>query len=185
MSLGIRPVLSESSLSAWRNTGSLATHWAHSKDWSDWADAQADVSLCWADMPFCLFYHEAAQIHFSEELENFTEVSSNKEQIWARAWQNLSANRGLESAWAFAQSDQSSLSTWRKLVSLATHRVHSKDSDQTGWMSMLIWVFTGCTSFCRFRALAHISMLVGLCDEPTCNDRFVCLFWFNVALKTF
>ena len=29
---GIRQVWSESSLSAWRNTGSLATHWAHSED---------------------------------------------------------------------------------------------------------------------------------------------------------
>ena len=32
ISLGIRPVWSESSMSAWRNLGSLATHWAHSKD---------------------------------------------------------------------------------------------------------------------------------------------------------
>ena len=31
-SLGIRPVWSESSLSAWRKLGSLATHWAHSAD---------------------------------------------------------------------------------------------------------------------------------------------------------
>ena len=31
ISLGFRPVWSESSLSAWRNIGSLATHWAHSK----------------------------------------------------------------------------------------------------------------------------------------------------------
>ena len=38
----------ESLLSAWRKLGSLAIHWAHSKDWSDWADAQADLSLCWA-----------------------------------------------------------------------------------------------------------------------------------------
>ena len=30
--LGIRPVWSESLLSAWRNVGSLATHWAHSED---------------------------------------------------------------------------------------------------------------------------------------------------------
>ena len=40
ISLVIRPVWSESSLSAWRKFGSLATHWAHSEDWSDWADAQ-------------------------------------------------------------------------------------------------------------------------------------------------
>ena len=32
ISLGVRPVWSESSLSAWKNLGSLATHWAHSKD---------------------------------------------------------------------------------------------------------------------------------------------------------
>ena len=32
LTLGIRPVWSESSLFAWRKLGSLATHWAHSED---------------------------------------------------------------------------------------------------------------------------------------------------------
>ena len=32
ISLGIRPVLSESSLSTWRKLGSLTTHWTHSKN---------------------------------------------------------------------------------------------------------------------------------------------------------
>ena len=32
ISLGIRPVWSESSLSAWRSIGCFATHWAHSED---------------------------------------------------------------------------------------------------------------------------------------------------------
>ena len=32
ISLGIRPIWSESSLSAWWNIKSLATHWAHSED---------------------------------------------------------------------------------------------------------------------------------------------------------
>ena len=32
INLGNRPVWSESSLSAWRSTGSLASHWAHSED---------------------------------------------------------------------------------------------------------------------------------------------------------
>ena len=36
---------------------------------------------------------------------------------------------------------ESSLSAWRKLGSLATHWVHSEDSDQTGRMPRLIWVF--------------------------------------------
>ena len=46
---------SESSLSAWRKIGSLATHWAHSEDWSDWADARADLSLRWAHTHFVGF----------------------------------------------------------------------------------------------------------------------------------
>ena len=41
------------------------------------------------------------------------------------------AQQGLRSAWASAQSDQSSLSAWRNLRSFATHWVHSEDSDQT------------------------------------------------------
>ena len=40
---------------------------------------------------------------------------------------------------------ESSLSAWRKLGSLATHWVHSEDSDKTGRMPRLIWVFTGRT----------------------------------------
>ena len=40
---------------------------------------------------------------------------------------------------------ESLLSTWRNLGSLATHWAHSKDSDQTGRMPRLIWVFAGCT----------------------------------------
>ena len=55
ISLGIRPVWSESSLSAWRKLGSLATHWAYSEDWSDWADAQADLSLRWVHTHFVGF----------------------------------------------------------------------------------------------------------------------------------
>ena len=40
---------------------------------------------------------------------------------------------------------ESSLSAWRKLGSLAIHWAHSEDSDQTGWMPRLIWVFGGRT----------------------------------------
>ena len=47
---------------------------------------------------------------------------------------------GIRPVWS-----ESSLSAWRKLGSLATHWVHSEDSDQTGRMPRLIWVFTGRT----------------------------------------
>ena len=40
---------------------------------------------------------------------------------------------------------ESSLSAWRKLGPLATQWAHSEDSDQTGRMPRLIWVFAGCT----------------------------------------
>ena len=32
--------------------------------WSDWADAQADLSLRWAHIPFCRFCHVAAHFYF-------------------------------------------------------------------------------------------------------------------------
>ena len=47
---------------------------------------------------------------------------------------------GIHPVWS-----ESSLSAWRKLRSLATHQAHSEDSDQTGRMPRLIWVFTGRT----------------------------------------
>ena len=68
ISLGIRPVGSESSLSAWRNLGSWATHWAHSED-SDqtgrmprliW-DFAGTHSFCWCRGSYFL--------HFSLSLE--------------------------------------------------------------------------------------------------------------------
>ena len=40
---------------------------------------------------------------------------------------------------------ESSLSAWRKLMSLSPHWAHSKDTDQTGQMPRLIWVFAGRT----------------------------------------
>ena len=83
ISLGIRPVWSESSLSARRKLGSLATQWAHSED-SDqtgrmprliWVFAGRTVTLlvlsCRGSYkpslgapPHCWFCHEAAQILF-------------------------------------------------------------------------------------------------------------------------
>ena len=41
---------------------------------------------------------------------------------------------------------ESSLSAWRKLGSLATSWAHGEDSDQTGWMPRLSWVFPGHTA---------------------------------------
>ena len=45
VSLGIRPVWSESSLSTWRKLGSFATHWAHSEDSEIWVLAGRTLIL--------------------------------------------------------------------------------------------------------------------------------------------
>ena len=76
----------------------------------------------------------------------------------------LCTQRRLRSAWASAQADQSLLSAWRKLGFLATHWVHSKDSDQTGRTCILL-VLSCCPSTSR--------TLVGW------------LFWLNIAFNNF
>ena len=55
ISLGIHPVWSESSLSAWRKLGALATHWAHSEDSDQTGRMPADLSLRWAHTHFVCF----------------------------------------------------------------------------------------------------------------------------------
>ena len=55
ISLGIPLVWSESSLSAQWVAKDRRFLLAHSEDWSDWADAQADLSLCWAHAHFVGF----------------------------------------------------------------------------------------------------------------------------------
>ena len=59
---GHPPVWSESSLSAWRKLGSLATHWAHSEDSDQTGRMPWLLGLRWTQMPFCWFCHVAAQI---------------------------------------------------------------------------------------------------------------------------
>ena len=64
ISPSIRPVRSESSLSAWIKLGSIiATHWAHSED----SDQTGRGCPGWSEsslgsQPFCWFCHEAAHI---------------------------------------------------------------------------------------------------------------------------
>ena len=52
---GIRPVWSESLLSAWRKLGSLATHWAHSEDSDQTGQMPRLISLHWVHSHFVGF----------------------------------------------------------------------------------------------------------------------------------
>ena len=58
------------------------------------------------------------------------------ECIWAATWQNQ-----LNGCAPSEDSDQPGHATWRSIGSLAMHWAHSEDSDQTGRMPRLIWVF--------------------------------------------
>ena len=79
-------VWSESSLTTWRKLGFLATLWAHSEDWSDWVDAQADLRLRWAHRSFCWFCHEATQLYIEEGHRNMQSLIS---PCWLHCIQNI------------------------------------------------------------------------------------------------
>ena len=64
---------------------------------------------------------------------------------------------------------ESSLSTWRTIGSLPIHWAHSEESDQTGRMPKLSWVFAGRT----------LILLV-----LSCRDSFVKVFRENIHFGT-
>ena len=99
ISLGIRPVWSESSLSAWRKLGSLAIHWAPSlirvfavrmkkawvlsyplsaqrRLWS--ADAQADPNLRWAHSHFVGFVMRWLKCHWTWKNQVEADIDRSK-----------------------------------------------------------------------------------------------------------
>ena len=102
--------------------------------------------------------HEEASFHCPREevlgpqlsIECLAKNDQTADLIWAAAWQNqrnnLCAQQRLRSAWASAQSDESSLSAWRNIGPLTTYWAHSEDSDQTGQMPRSM----GAQSFCWF-----------------------------------
>ena len=88
----------------------------------------------------------------------------------------------LRSAWASAQSDQSSLcALWVAKDQMLLH-VNTEDSDQTGQMSMLIWVLTGRT--CNFVGFVMVRLIYVLqafnilkwCFNTTCLFKYSCAY---------
>ena len=75
------------------------------------------------------------------------------------------------------------LSAWRNLGSKSTHWVHSKDSDQTGWMPRLIWVVTGRTlillvSLCHGSNNLLLRFPLILCWK--CFHYYNCKIWYKI-----
>ena len=63
---------------AWSLSYPLNTLW---RFWSDWADAQADLSLHWALMPFCRFCHALAHFVLSYGLDQ-RQIGSSRNDPW-------------------------------------------------------------------------------------------------------
>ena len=59
---GIRPDLSVFMVHSMSSLGFNLSSCGHRRLWSDWADAQADLSLRWAHRSFCWFSHKVAHL---------------------------------------------------------------------------------------------------------------------------
>ena len=112
----IRPVWSESSLSAWRKLGSLATHWAHSED-SDqtgrmprpiWVFAGRTLIVlvlsCRGSLVFSLPEPLFLLRHFDKIWRIYIETSSFSNQFWRKnqveVWHGISVlNVVLQNKW--------------------------------------------------------------------------------------
>ena len=101
----------------------------------------------------------------------------------------LCAQRRLRSAWACAQSDQSSLCTWWVAKDPSFLHAHREDSDQTGQADLsLRWAHM---SFCWFcRAAVQMFTLLCLVDSSILSVWQVhciqlCIFFFLFLFKYF
>ena len=88
---------------------------------------------------------------------------------------------GIRQVWS-----ESSLSAWRKLGPLATQWALSEDSDQTGRMPRLIWVFAGRT--CHFVGFVTRWLILCLHDHmgelyKDCIRLKECLKFFYLSMS--
>ena len=191
ISLGIFPVWSKSSLSAWRDLGSLATHGAHRED-SDHPGHPRLIRLGWCPgwsesllgtHSFCLFCHVMAHLSF-----HFPLLYCLSQFIITVCTVSLSLMSQCMTKWpvCLAKTDhpaQPDLSLCCALYGwLSTQIVKT---DQTGWMPRLprlIWVFAGRTDHFVgfvmlwlkfvFSCMKHIPFL------SFCVCSFILLFHF-------
>ena len=61
---------------------------AQQRLWSDWANAQADLSLRWAHMPFCWFCHDAAQMYL--QILDKRQFSPSSFVLWLTCYNDIS-----------------------------------------------------------------------------------------------
>ena len=104
ISLGIRPVWSESSLcTQWvpKDPSLGLSSCGQRRLWSDWAAAQADLSLRWAHKPFYWFCHEAAHFYNYINDPKFSDrqVMANRQAIAKRGSVDLEQTAPRGTVW--------------------------------------------------------------------------------------
>ena len=97
------------------------------------------LNSCFFQLCHLAWRRERAGLYASRTLR----TASWQNQLSGMCAQRKQISLGIRTVWS-----ESSLSAWRKIGSLATHWAHSEDSDQTGRMPRLIWVFAGLS--CHF-----------------------------------
>ena len=129
ISLGIRPVWSESSLSAWRKLGSLATHWAHSED-SDQTGRMPRLIWFFAGRSVILLVLSWGGSHSLVHCRNgFAEVLLRK---WASAQQNKQND-------ICTQAPEPSLFAHIKVWKKMKGPTKNQTSSSIGWLRMRVW----------------------------------------------
>ena len=111
--------------------------------------------------------------------------STTKPTKWPVRPAKTQIGLGIRPVWS-----ESSQSTGRNIGSLANHWVHSKDSDQTGQMPRLIWVFAGRTCHFVGFVMRRLKCLL-LCLQTSLSLNFyapsfeeVDAYWFWVVLPS-
>ena len=173
-------------VSAWRRLGSLAIHWAHSED-SDQTGQMPRLIWVFAERTCHLMV-----LSWGGPPHNETEMMALK-SIWACTYQNQQnecTQWRPRSAWASTQSDQSSLCAQKDVKDPMFLHADSKDSDQTGRMPRLIWVFPGhillvlsCTGsyYCEVQSQG----VMPITGTSLWNDNFCIVMTITLILENF
>ena len=106
--------------------------------------AQAGLSRTWSQTPKTGFLVTKLIIEPPHDKTNKMACAPSEDSDQPGHLPSLISLRclGIRPVWS-----ESSLPAWRKLGSLATHLAHSQDTDRTGQMPRLIWVFAGHTCY--------------------------------------
>ena len=101
-------------------------------------DAQADLNCC-LHSSFCRFCRALAQMTAKRKERHMSHLMTRPTK-WPLHPAKTQISLCIRPVWSMA-----SLPTWRNFESSATHWAHCEDTDQTGQVPRLIWVFVECT----------------------------------------